>query len=86
MSLIKKSDVKNHLSSKRHKNLLSFMKASQPIHADSPGSQPSKLKCDTSVPRQESGLGFYAVTPTVPVVLTGSSNPTDEPTVKKPRA
>jgi hypothetical protein len=86
MSLIKKSDVKNHLSSKRHKNLLSFMQANQPIHADTSGSQPAELKRDTSVSRQESGLGFYAATPTVPVVLTGSSTPTDEPTVKKPQA
>jgi hypothetical protein len=87
MSLIKKSDVKNHLSTRRGKSLL-FSKAER--HSDvasSSGDELRDVQLDTAAFRQKSGLRFYAVAPVMPaeiIVVPGIS--TNEPISKKPSA
>lgn len=83
MSLNSKSDVKNHLSARRHKTPLPV---NQTDIAGSSRSEHRNENRDTPAVRQESGLRFYAVSPVSPVdALVSSGNSTDESTVKKPQ-
>lgn len=67
MSIIKKSDVKNHLSAKRNKRLLLFRPMYQP-NADTSGSASLDTNLNVPNPRQASGSEPSSkVTPITPV-------------------
>ena len=87
MSLNKKSDVRNHLSARRHKTLLPLRPAVQLNITDNLGNELRDTNCNRPAPLQESGLRFYAVDPitTIDAVIS-SGNSLDEPAAKKPQA
>jgi hypothetical protein len=87
MSFNQKSDVKNHLSTRRHKTLLPFRPAAQPNTTDNSGAEARDKNRDISVLGQKSGLEFYAIAPTAQREIPASpSNVADELAIKKSQA
>jgi len=88
MSLIKKSDVKNHLSARRNKRLLPFRLMSQPNTGNS-GS--GLLDTNPNVPgsRQVSGPETSSAVPpiaSIDVLIGSAGSPVETSTAKKPQA
>jgi hypothetical protein len=87
MSLSKKSDVKNHLSARRHKALRPFRPMVPSNVTDNLANELRDANYNKPASLQESGLRFYAVAPITTIdTLISSGNLTDAPAVKKPQA
>jgi hypothetical protein len=86
MTFNQKSDVKNHLSARRHKTVLPFRPTVQPQISNSLKDEPRGENRDIQPLRQKSGLEFYAVTPMAPPeIFPSPSNAADEQRVTKPQ-
>jgi len=84
MSLIKKSDVKNHLSARRHKGNHPYQPVSQPDATGFSGVEPGRAEPNTDHPLEEpikqpssSGLHIPAI------VVAPSSSDVPAPTLSK---
>jgi hypothetical protein len=87
MSLNKKSDVKNHLSTRRSKTLLAFRPTNQSDVIDSSGNELRDKNLNVPDSRQNSSLEpFPKIRPITPVdILIGSGSPVNTLVVKKPQ-
>ena len=80
MSFNQKSDVRKHLSARRHKPLLPFQSVSQSDIVDISRNEFRDENRDIPAVRQQSGLEFYAVTPIgPPETPVMPNNSADEP-------
>jgi hypothetical protein len=87
MSFNQKSDVKNHLSARRHKTLLPFRPTVQPNITDSSGDEARDKNRDIPVLGQNSGLEFHGATPIARREIPASPcHAADELAIKKPQA
>lgn len=88
MSLSKKSDVKNHLSTRRSKTVFPFRPTNQSDVKDSSGNELRDKNLNVPDSRQDSGLEpFPKIRPITPIdILIGSGSPVDTLVIKKPQA